>query len=260
MVAPLWFTMAPGRGCARDDGFRRALAALRAGGRAHAHRGRGPTPTSNEVLADLRASSGLGPDEIITFARSPHGDIEALSGLTRVPVVLGPGAPGAGRSDLRAPRRGQRPPPPSGAGHPPQPRLHAEAGSAVVDDALGRAGRGHPPRRPPARALDRVAGMADDLVRAHGHPAPVPANRAAGRRDRRGASPRPGPRWHRRARAAGGTGLRPCCARSRSARRPRRSAGPRRAPCGGRRPRRPRAGSCRSRSRRGRAGPAGRGR
>ena len=87
MVAPLWFTMAPGEGALVTTDFveRWEPTALEGA----------PTLIEvadgvdvQDVLADLRASSGLGPDEIITFARSPRGDIEALSGLTRVPVAL----------------------------------------------------------------------------------------------------------------------------------------------------------------------------
>ena len=87
MVAPLWFTMAPGEGALVTSAFaeRWEPSALEGA----------PTLIEvadgadvQQVLADLRAGTGLGPDEVIAFARSPRGDIEALSGLTRVPVAL----------------------------------------------------------------------------------------------------------------------------------------------------------------------------
>ena len=83
----LWFTMAPGEGALVTTAFAERWEPVRAGGRAHAHRGRRRRrrPTGPGRSA---ATTGLGPDELISFARSAHGDIEALSGLTRVPVAL----------------------------------------------------------------------------------------------------------------------------------------------------------------------------
>ncbi len=87
MVAPLWFTMAPGEGALVTTAFaeRWQPSALEGA----------PTLIEvadgadvQQVLADLRAATGLGPDELVSFARSARGDIEALSGLTRVPVAL----------------------------------------------------------------------------------------------------------------------------------------------------------------------------
>jgi hypothetical protein len=84
---PLWFTMAPGEGAMVTTEFVERWAPDDLQGEPTLINVQ-PGADIQSVLADLRRAVSEEPDDMVAFARSPRSDVEALSSVTTVPILL----------------------------------------------------------------------------------------------------------------------------------------------------------------------------
>ena len=90
-AAPQWFTMAPGEGALVDTSFLDRWQPKSAGEPSYLVRLRdgvdGPSAMQSIASTIPQLSDGE-PAEVIQFARSPRSDIEALTGIIKIPAIL----------------------------------------------------------------------------------------------------------------------------------------------------------------------------